>query len=264
MTASMTSLSPARPPVTAALLIIGNEILSGRTVDQNLNFLATQLSEAGIALQECRVIVDDIPTIVSHLQELSRQYSLVFTSGGIGPTHDDMTAEAVAMAFDCPLEPNQIALDRLLVFYGSAEQLTPARRKMTLLPRGCGLIDNPISAAPGFVVGNVYVMAGIPRVFQSMVGALLPSLSTGQAFISLTIRCPVGESQIADILTHGQATYPSLQIGSYPYIKDGMPHTAVVTRGQDAELVEHCTAALFAQIQERVPNAMLESTSPPA
>jgi molybdenum cofactor synthesis domain-containing protein len=256
MTAPRTSLSPARQPVTAALLIIGNEILSGRTVDQNLNFLAVQLSEAGITLQECRVIADDIPTIVRHLQELSRQYSLVFTSGGIGPTHDDMTAEAVAIAFDCPLEPNQIALDRLLVFYGSADQLTPARRKMALLPRGCGLIDNPVSSAPGFVVGNVYIMAGIPRVFQSMVSSLLPSLSTGQAFISRTIRCPVGESLIADILTDGQAAYPSLQIGSYPYIKDGMPHTAVVTRGQDTELVGRCTAALFTQIQERVPDAM--------
>ena len=256
MTAPRTSLSPSRQPVTAALLIIGNEILSGRTVDQNLNFLAVQLSEAGITLQECRVIADDIPTIVRHLQELSRQYSLVFTSGGIGPTHDDMTAEAVAIAFDCPLEPNQIALDRLLVFYGSADQLTPARRKMALLPRGCGLIDNPVSSAPGFVVGNVYIMAGIPRVFQSMVSSLLPSLSTGQAFVSRTIRCPVGESLIADILTDGQAAYPSLQIGSYPYIKDGMPHTAVVTRGQDAELVGRCTAALFAQIQERVPDAM--------
>lgn len=249
--------APTAAP-TAAMLMIGNEVLSGRTVDQNLNFLAKALSSAGLDLQECRVIQDDVPVIVQNLQALSRQYDHVFSTGGIGPTHDDMTADAVAIAFDRPLVVDAAALTRLVDYYQGVEQVTPARKRMARIPLGATLIDNPVSGAPGFSVGNVHVMAGSPKIFQAMLNGLLPRLAPdAQPYRSVTIQCPSGESRIADVMTAAQANYPDLQVGSYPTIKNDRPHTAVVVRGRDDARIDACVAGLFAEIVALVPQSTL-------
>lgn len=220
--------------VTAAFLIIGNEILSGRTKDKNLGFIADELTAAGIRLSEVRVVRDETNEIVDAVRALSAKYTYVFTSGGIGPTHDDITCAAVAAAFDKPVVRDPEAMRRLTAHYAnSGIEFNDARRKMAEVPEGAALIDNPVSAAPGFIVANVHVMAGVPRIFQAMVKELLPTLAGGAKVLSVSISCTIGEGTVAEKLGAIQVDHPSVEIGSYPYFRAGHFGTTLVARGTD-------------------------------
>ncbi len=232
---------------TAAILVIGDEILSGRTRDANMHFLAGELTAKGIALREVRVISDDHEVIVRTVQELSNTHDQVFTSGGIGPTHDDITADAVAAAFGAHIDLRDDARSLLAAHYAkSGTELNEARLRMARIPDGACLIDNPVSAAPGFSLGNVHVMAGVPSVFQAMVTSLLPSLTGGAPVLSESLRVIRPEGEIAGPLGQIAGDFPDLSFGSYPFIKDGVFGANIVARGSDAGQLAQGVAALRA------------------
>jgi len=227
------------PNPTAAILIIGDEILSGRTRDSNTHYLAGELTHHGIDLSEVRVVPDIHDRIVAALNDLRATYSHVFTSGGIGPTHDDITADAVAAAFGLPLDIRQDAYDILAAHYAATGlEFNAARQRMARIPEGAALIENPISAAPGFTLGNVHVMAGVPTIFQAMVASVLPGLTGGDPLMSQTYRINRGEGVIAEALGVLAADFPDLSIGSYPFIQNGAYGSNVVIRGQDAGRID--------------------------
>jgi molybdenum cofactor synthesis domain-containing protein len=227
------------------MLVIGDEILSGRTRDANMHYLAGELTRAGIDLREVRVVSDDPDAIVAGVQALSAAYDVVFTSGGIGPTHDDITAENVARAFDRPISVRDDARAILVAQYAAREQeLNEARLRMARIPDGATLIDNPISAAPGFTIENVHVMAGVPSIFQAMLASVLPTITGGAPVLSQTLEVRRGEGDIAGPLTDLAARYPDLTFGSYPFIRDGCHGANVVVRGQDGARVDAAMAEL--------------------
>ena len=242
----MSETAVRRPNPTACLLVIGNEVLSGRTQDANIQFLATRLGQIGIPLREVRVIPDVAETIVGTVNEVRARFDHVFTTGGIGPTHDDITSECVAAAFGVPWEPHPEAWARLERQYKPGE-FNAARQRMATLPRGAVLIDNPISIAPGFSIGNVHVMAGIPRVMQAMFEALAPRLAGGPPIVSRTVHATgLPEGRIADGLAAIQARFAALDIGSYPYFRLGGSGVAIVVKGTDADAVEAAIAEVTA------------------
>jgi molybdenum cofactor synthesis domain-containing protein len=229
----MTGISP-----TACLLVIGNEVLSGRTRDANVQFLATRLGAIGIPLREVRVIPDVRATIVATLNAVRVQFDHVFTTGGIGPTHDDITSECVAAAFGVPWEPHPEAWVRLERHYPPGD-FNAARQRMATMPRGATLIENAISIAPGFTIGNVHVLAGVPRIMQAMFESLAPSLEGGPPILSRTVHADgVMEGRIAEGLAAIQGRWPALDIGSYPYYRLGGGGVALVAKGQDKADVE--------------------------
>lgn len=220
------------PNPTAAMLVIGDEILSGRTRDSNMHHLAQQLTAHGIDLCEARVVADTHQGIIAAVQALSASYDHVFTSGGIGPTHDDITAEAVAAAFDTPISIRDDARALLQAHYDrSGQELNEARLRMARIPDGAALIDNPVSTAPGFTLRNVHVMAGVPSVFEAMVASVLPTLTGGAPLLSQTIRIDRGEGEIAGPLTRLAEAHPDVSIGSYPFIRNGVYGSNIVVRG---------------------------------
>ena len=223
---------------TACLLVIGNEVLSGRTQDANIRFLATGLGAIGIPLREVRVIPDVPETIVSTVNEVRAKFDYVFTTGGIGPTHDDITSECVAAAFGVPWEPHPDAWARMERSYKPGE-FNAARQRMATMPRGATLIDNAMSVAPGFQIGNVYVMAGVPRVMQSMFEWLAPRLKGGAPIVSRSVHVAgLAEGIIAAPLGQVQAKYPTVDIGSYPFYRPGGNGVAIVAKGTDATAAE--------------------------
>ena len=203
---------------TACVLIIGNEILSGKTQDTNLQFLGLELAKLGIRLAEGRVVRDEPAAIIRHLNETRREFTYVFTTGGIGPTHDDITAECVAQAFGVPLEQNDDAVARLK---RSGRPLNEARLKMARIPRGAELVDNPVSNAPGFRIENVFVFAGIPSIARAMFANAVPLLVHGAPILSASVDAFLREGDFADALTSIQQHYPTVEIGSYPFNRDG-------------------------------------------
>ncbi|WP_109465653.1 competence/damage-inducible protein A [Albibacillus kandeliae] len=230
---------------TAAMLVIGDEILSGRTRDANMYHLAGELAKRGIDLKEVRVVSDDHEAIVSAVRALSAAYDNVFTSGGIGPTHDDITADAIAAAFDAHIDVRADARALLEAHYQrTGAELNVARLRMARIPDGATLIDNPVSTAPGFTLGNVHVMAGVPAVFVAMVESILPLLTGGAPLISETLRVDRGEGEIADVLTALAKAYDDLSIGCYPFQKDGRFGANVVIRGADGPRVAEAMAGL--------------------
>jgi molybdenum cofactor synthesis domain-containing protein len=230
---------------TAAMLVIGDEILSGRTRDANMHHLAGQLTEAGIDMTEVRIVSDDAPAIIAAVQALSASYSHVFTSGGIGPTHDDITADCIAAAFDTPIDIRDDARALLQAHYDrSGQELNTARLRMARIPDGATMIDNPVSTAPGFTLGNVHVMAGVPSVFQAMIASVLPTLSGGAPLLSRSLRVVRGEGDIAGPLGEFAARHPDLSVGSYPFQKDGIYGANLVVRGQDAAALDAAMAEL--------------------
>lgn len=230
---------------TAAMLVIGDEILSGRTRDTNTNYLASELTKHAIALKEVRVVSDERQAIIDAVQALGAAYDNVFTSGGIGPTHDDITAEAVAAAFDTPIGIRADAYDILAAHYrATGLDFNEARQRMARIPDGAALIDNPISAAPGFTIGNVHVMAGVPSVFQAMVAAVLPGLASGEPVLSQSLRINRGEGEIAGQLGDLAAAFPQLSIGCYPFNHEGVFGANIVVRGTDAAAVDHAITQL--------------------
>lgn len=221
--------------VTAAVLVIGNEILSGRTKDKNIGHIAQVLTAVGIDLKEVRVVSDDEPEIIAALDQLRARYDYVFTTGGIGPTHDDITADAVANAFGLPLEFDPQAIAALRARLGGGE-LNEARMRMTRVPRGAALVTNRVSAAPGFWIGNVIVMAGVPSVMQAMLDEVLPRLRTGAKLIAETVRADLREGDIGSELAAVAQKHPEVMIGSYPFMDEHYgPNTNVVLRARDAE-----------------------------
>ncbi len=233
------------PNPTAAMLVIGDEILSGRTQDTNTNHLANALTAQGIDLREVRVVPDEQPAIANALNDLRARFDHVFTSGGIGPTHDDITADAVAAAFGVPVGVRDDARAAMQAFYDTiGGKLTPSRLRMARIPQGATLIDNEISGAPGFTIGNVHVMAGVPSVFKAMVAGLLPTLAGGAPVQSRSLRVERGESEIAEELAALAADFPDLSIGSYPFRQEGIFGTNIVVRGQDGARVDKAFARL--------------------
>ncbi len=221
---------------TAAMLVIGDEILSGRTRDANMHFLAGQLTEIGVDLKEVRVVSDDKAAIVSAVRALSESYDHVFTSGGIGPTHDDITADCIAEAFGAHIDVREDARTLLQAHYDrEGLEFNAARLRMARIPDGASLIENPISAAPGFTMENVCVMAGVPSIFKAMVASVLPTLAGGAPLLSETVRIERGEGDIAGPLAELAAAYPSVGIGSYPFQKDGRYGANIVLRGTSAD-----------------------------
>lgn len=236
------------PNPTAAMLVIGDEILSGRTRDANMHYLAGQLTEMGIDLKEVRVVSDDREAIITSVQALSANYTHVFTSGGIGPTHDDITADCIAAAFGVHIDVRADARALLQAHYDrSGLELNAARLRMARIPDGAELIDNPVSTAPGFSLGNVHVMAGVPSVFTAMVASVLPKLTGGAPLLSRTLRLFKAEGDIAGPLGAFADAYPDLSVGSYPFQKDGIYGSNIVVRGSDPERLDLAMANLEAQ-----------------
>ena len=233
----------------AALIIIGNEILSGRTQDQNLSYLANWLNEIGIQLSEVRVIRDEEEVIVKTVNYLRETYSYVFTTGGIGPTHDDITSLSIAKAFDVELEVNDKALSILKEYYKDSE-LTDARMKMTMIPKGAELVENPVSKAPGFKMENVFVMAGIPSIMQGMLEGAKKYLKGGDIIKSTSVDVFTPESNIAEELAELQNNYPDVEIGSYPFSKERRFGTSLVLRSEDELLLKQCELDLLKIVEK--------------
>lgn len=230
---------------SAAMLVIGDEILSGRTRDANMHFLAQEFTKHGIDLKEVRVVSDDKAAIIAAVNGLRAAYDVVVTSGGIGPTHDDITADCIAEAFGTGIDVQDEARARLQAHYDrQGTELNAARLRMARIPFGASLIDNPVSIAPGFSIENVHVMAGVPAVFQAMVASLLPNLTGGSPLLSQSLRIYRGEGDIAGPLAELAAQYGDLSFGSYPFQKDGVYGANVVIRGADGAQVDHAMAAL--------------------
>jgi molybdenum cofactor synthesis domain-containing protein len=235
------------PNPSAAILIIGDEILSGRTRDSNMYFLAAELTRHGIPLAEARVVSDDRAAIMAAVNALRGSYDHVFTSGGIGPTHDDITAEAIAAAFGVPISQRADAMALLAAHYErSGLPFNEARQRMARIPDGAALIDNPISTAPGFTLGNVHVMAGVPNIFQAMVASVLPTLTGGAPLLSQSLRVDRGEGEVADPFGALAAEFPDLSMGSYPFTKNGAHGTNLVIRGTDAAQIDAAMTRLAA------------------
>lgn len=239
--------------VSAGLLIIGDEILSGRTVDQNINFLAKNLSENGILLKEVRVVGDFENEIIFAVNELRKKFDYVFTSGGIGPTHDDITSLSIAKAFNQDLILNEVAHEILIQHYG-AENVNEARLKMAYLPRKASLLDNPVSSAPGFRIENVFVMAGIPKIFQAMFEASKKELKIGCKISARELKISLTESIIAKDLTDLQNQYREISMGSYPF-ENG---TSLVFRGFDKEILEEAFLKMQSLITKIDPKITIE------
>jgi molybdenum cofactor synthesis domain-containing protein len=233
--------------VTAALLVIGDEILSGRTKDRNIGVVADHCTQIGIRLKEVRIVPDDEDAIRAAVTELKRAYDYVFTTGGIGPTHDDITADSIARTFGVPIAVDKRAVALLRERYADAD-LTPARLRMARIPEGAELIDNPVSKAPGFQIGNVIVMAGVPAIMQAMLQAVTPRLKTGAKMLSDSIRVLAPEGQIATPLAACQRAFPDVSMGSYPFFEEGQFGTNLVLRSVDENRLELAKADLIARL----------------
>lgn len=237
--------------VTAAILAIGDELLSGRTKDKNIGHLADLLLLSGIDLKEVRIVADEEDAIVEALNALRGRFTYVFTSGGIGPTHDDITADAISKAFGLPCEHDEAAMAQLAAMYEQrGMEFTDARQRMARMPRGARQIANPVSTAPGFIVENVYVMAGVPQVFQAMVDNILPELATGAKMLTRALPCPYGEGDIGTLLGAIQKAHPDTSIGSYPRYDGQRFSTELVVRARDASALDAAAEAVMAMIRD--------------
>lgn len=247
----MSASQNSQPPVivTAAILVIGDEILSGRTKDKNIGYIAEYLTNIGIELREVRVVPDVTDEIVAALNALRARYTYVFTTGGIGPTHDDITADSVAAAFGVPIDydPRAVAMMRERF---SAEDLNEARMRMTRIPAGAELIANSISKAPGFNIGNVYVMAGVPSIMQAMLDVVAPTLKTGAKILSETVQAGLREGDIGGPLAAVAKAHPGVSIGSYPFWSETGPDTNIVVRSRDAQQLQAAMADVKKMIRD--------------
>lgn len=233
---------------TAAVLLIGNELLSGRTQDVNLVFVAQRLAQLGITLCEARLVLDIEAEIIDAVRNLSERYTYVFTTGGIGPTHDDITTAAIARAFNRDVRVDPEALSKLQQYYRS-DDLTAPRLKMAMVPEGSTLIDNPISSAPGFRVENVFVLAGVPPIMQAMFAGLEHQLHGGAPIVSRSVTAVIGESRLAEALAAIQQQFPNVSIGSYPFVRDGKATVNIVLRGRDVHTLDSAADNVSAMMQ---------------
>ena len=238
--------------MTAAVLVIGDEILSGRTKDRNVGFIADYLTQLGIDLKEVRIVSDDMEAIIDAVNALRAGFDYVFTTGGIGPTHDDITADAVAAAFGVGIDHDPRAMAILEAHYAQMPdaEFNDARKRMARIPFGADLIENKVSKAPGFRLGNVHVMAGVPSVMQAMMDAIAPTLQAGSQIESVTIDSELGEGIVAGRLGEVQKAHPGVVIGSYPYIRDDLFATNIVLRSRDKAALGAAALAVEALIEE--------------
>jgi molybdenum cofactor synthesis domain-containing protein len=243
-------MSEKAKTVTACIVVIGNEILSGRTKDANIPYLATELGKIGVRVMECRVIPDIEGTIVATINEVRRKFDYVFTTGGIGPTHDDITADSIAKAFGVGISEHPEAVERMTRHYGDPALFTPARRRMARVPHGGKLVDNPISVAPGFQVENVFTFAGIPSVTEGMFQSMKHRLVGGDPVLSRTVRTNLPEGIIAEPLGALQKRYEDVDIGSYPAFRQGRPSVSLVLRGTDDARLKKASSELIDTIRK--------------
>jgi molybdenum cofactor synthesis domain-containing protein len=238
--------------VTAALLVIGDEILSGRTKDQNIGYIAEYLTKIGIDLREVRIVADDEAAIVEALNALRGRNTYVFTTGGIGPTHDDITAECVAKAFGVAIDYDPRAVAIMKARYDAmGTEMNEARMRMTRIPAGAELVPNRVSAAPGFWIGNVVVMAGVPSIMQAMLDEVAPKLATGARLLSQTVRADCREGDIGTELGEIAKAHPEVMIGSYPFVDEFRgPNTNIVVRSRDPERLAAAKAAVEAMLTQ--------------
>jgi len=234
---------------TAALVVIGDEILSGRTQDKNIAQLATWLNVQGIRLVEVRVVPDREAAIVEAVNTLRARNDYLFTTGGIGPTHDDITVDAIAAALGVPVVEHPDALAVLERHYETRGGLTDARRRMARVPAGATLIENRVSGAPGIRVDNIFIMAGVPHITAGMLDWLTGTLEGGRPVVSATIGCWVAESEVAELLRATEKAHEGVAIGSYPFFRDGRTGANFVVRSPDAALVDRCIADLTAALE---------------
>jgi molybdenum cofactor synthesis domain-containing protein len=233
--------------ITAALLVIGDEILSGRTKDKNIGFIADHCTDVGIRLKEVRIVPDHEASIIAAVNALRAAYTYVFTTGGIGPTHDDITADAIARAFGASIDIDRRAVALLRERYAETD-LTPARLRMARIPEGAELIENSVSKAPGFMIGNVIVMAGVPAIMQAMLLAVTPRLRTGAKLLSDSIRVNAPEGQVAVPLGEAQRAFPDVAMGSYPFFEDGQYGTNLVLRSVDGTRLRQAKEDLVSRL----------------
>lgn len=241
---------------TAALIVIGDEILSGRTKDVNIGATADFCTDLAIDLMEVRVVADIEADIIAAVNAVRARYTYVFTTGGIGPTHDDITADAIAKAFGVALPINPEARAMLEARWKDrGVEPNEARLRMARIPEGASLIVNAVSAAPGFRIGNVHVMAGVPNIMQAMLDAVVPTLRTGRKILSRSVDAPLPESRIADALRQIQKEHPETVIGSYPRNQDGRYSTQLVIRARDEDPLNRATEAVEAAVAAALSNA---------
>ncbi len=234
---------------TAALTIIGDEILSGRTQDKNVAQIAAWLNVQGIRLAEVRVVADRTDAIVEAVNTLRARNDYLFTTGGIGPTHDDITVDAIAEALGVAVEHHPRAMAILERYYATRGGLSEARARMARTPAGAELIDNKVSGAPGIRVGNIFIMAGVPHITAGMLDALTGTLEGGRPVVSRTIGCWVAESEVADLLRDAEKAHEGVAIGSYPFFRDGRTGANFVVRSADKDLVDRCIADLVRDLE---------------
>ena len=235
---------------TAALIVIGDEILSGRTQDKNISQIATWLNVQGIRLREVRVVADDSDAIVESVNILRARNDYLFTTGGIGPTHDDITVDAIAAALGVPVEVHPQARAMLAGYYETRGGLTEARLRMARVPAGASLIENRMSGAPGIRHGNIFIMAGVPHITAGMLDSLTGTLEGGLPLLSATIGCWVAESEIADLLGAAEQAHEGCQIGSYPFFPEGRTGANFVVRSTDASALNQCLTALSTALEQ--------------
>lgn len=240
---------PNDQSVTAALIVIGDEILSGRTKDVNIGATAEFCTDLGIELKEVRVVSDETDDIVAAVNAVRARYTYVFTTGGIGPTHDDITADAVAKAFGVALPINAQAREMLEARWReTGTEVNEARLRMARIPQGADLIVNSVSAAPGFRIGNVHVMAGVPIIMRAMLEAIAPTLRGGKKVQSVTVKASVGEGTVGGPLGELQAQYPDVKMGSYPQMGKGRVMTELVLRSADPVRLEEAAGKVRAMV----------------
>jgi molybdenum cofactor synthesis domain-containing protein len=244
-------MAASHKTVTACMIVIGNEILSGRTKDANLAWIAVRLNDLGVRLMEARVIPDVEQTIIATVNEVRGKFDYVFTSGGIGPTHDDITADCIARAFGVGIDVHPEAHRRLVAHYQQQQsEFNEARRRMARIPDGATLIDNPVSKAPGFRIGNVFVMAGIPAVMQAMFESIRHEIVGGSQLLSRTVSSFLPEGKFAGGLGQLQQRYADLDLGSYPFYRNGRPGASIVLRGTDGARLAAATDEFKALVRE--------------
>ncbi len=234
---------------TAALLIIGDEILSGRTQDRNVSPIAVWLNLQGIRLAEVRIVPDDMDRIAEAVNALRERYDYLFTTGGIGPTHDDITVDSIARALSVSVVVHPRARATLEAYYANRGGLTEARLRMARVPEGAELIENPMSGAPGIRLGNIFILAGVPHIAAIMLEALSGRLEGGKRLLSRTIGCWAPESEVAELLAKTERAHPGCQIGSYPFFKEGRVGANFVVRSTDSESLEACSRDLQARLE---------------
>ena len=235
---------------TAALIVIGDEILSGRTQDKNIAQIASWLNVQGIRLREVRVVADDSDAIVESVNALRARNDYLFTTGGIGPTHDDITVDAIARALGVGVEVHPTARAMLAGYYDTRGGLTEARLRMARVPAGADLIENRMSGAPGIRHGNIFIMAGVPHITAGMLDRLTGTLEGGLPVLSATVGCWVAESEIAELLAETEQAHEGCQIGSYPFFREGRTGANFVVRSTDAALLDHCVADLSTALEQ--------------